>query len=44
MGRTGRNHATYVTPASLSALPALVTMAAGAPKALLKGDVSPGLQ
>ncbi|MBA2945814.1 DoxX family protein [Streptomyces himalayensis] len=34
----------YVTAAVLSVLLALVTLAAGAPKALLKGDVSAGLQ
>lgn len=34
----------YVTAAILSVLLALVTLAAGAPKALLKGDVSAGLQ
>lgn len=34
----------YVTAAILSVLLALVSLAAGAPKALLKGDVSAGLQ
>jgi hypothetical protein len=34
----------YLTAAILSMLLALVTLAAGAPKALLKGDVSAGLQ
>ncbi|MGI5193224.1 DoxX family protein [Streptomyces sp. CA-288835] len=34
----------YVTAAILSVLLALATLAAGAPKALLKGDVSAGLQ
>ncbi|MFE9650727.1 DoxX family protein [Streptomyces sp. NPDC006365] len=34
----------YVTAAILSVLLALVALAAGAPKALLKGDVSAGLQ
>ncbi len=34
----------YITAAILSVLLALVTLAAGAPKALLKGDVSAGLQ
>jgi hypothetical protein len=34
----------YITAAVLSVLLALVSLAAGAPKALLKGDVSAGLQ
>lgn len=34
----------YVTAAILSVLLALVTLAAGAPKTVLKGDVSAGLQ
>ncbi|MGP4088246.1 DoxX family protein [Streptomyces sp. KR55] len=34
----------YITAAVLSVLLALVTLAAGAPKSLLKGDVSAGLQ
>lgn len=34
----------YITAAILSMLLALVALAAGAPKALLKGDVSTGLQ
>jgi uncharacterized membrane protein YphA (DoxX/SURF4 family) len=34
----------YIIAAILSVLLALVTLAAGAPKALLKGDVSAGLQ
>ncbi|MEU0425916.1 DoxX family protein [Streptomyces canus] len=34
----------YTTAAILSVLLALVSLAAGAPKALLKGDVSAGLQ
>lgn len=34
----------YVTAAILSVLLALATLAAGTPKALLKGDVSTGLQ
>ncbi|MEU9329354.1 DoxX family protein [Streptomyces canus] len=34
----------YITAAILSVLLALVSLAAGAPKALLKGDVSAGLQ
>jgi hypothetical protein len=34
----------YVTAAILSVLFALVSLAAGVPKALLKGDVSAGLQ
>jgi len=34
----------YVTAAILSVLLALATLAAGTPKALLKGDVSAGLQ
>jgi hypothetical protein len=34
----------YITAAILSALLALVALAAGMPKALLKGDVSAGLQ
>ncbi|MFD7440908.1 DoxX family protein [Streptomyces sp. NPDC059909] len=34
----------YVTAAVLSVLLALVTLAAGAPKAVLKGDVSAALQ
>ncbi|MDT0347595.1 DoxX family protein [Streptomyces litchfieldiae] len=34
----------YLTAAILSALLALVALAAGGPKALLKGDVSAGLQ
>ncbi|MFF3372605.1 DoxX family protein [Streptomyces sp. NPDC002680] len=34
----------YITAAVLSVLLALVTLAAGAPKTMLKGDVSAGLQ
>jgi hypothetical protein len=34
----------YITAAILSVLLALVALAAGAPKAMLKGDVSAGLQ
>ncbi|MFJ9007701.1 DoxX family protein [Streptomyces canus] len=41
--RPGPRRGLYVTAAILSVLLALVSLAAGVPKALLKGDVSAGL-